>query len=125
MLAEPSTHGLITAGRVRGTPVFNLAGQHIGHIDDLSIGKVSGQAVYALLSFGGVLGLGGRIHPLPWSVLDYDTSRDGYVIALSKEQLKDAPSYSKDELAAFGGGDQTFRDKLFKYYAPFGATPYW
>lgn len=125
MASEPSTHSLITAERVNGTPAFNLAGDRIGHIEDLSIDKVSGQVVYALLSFGGFLGIGERFHPLPWAVLKYDTAKNGYTVPLDKPQLEAAPSYSKDELDAFGGEDRPYRDALFAYYGPYGAAPYW
>jgi hypothetical protein len=120
-----STHALITAGRVNGTPVFNRLGEKIGQVDDLSIHKVSGRVIYALVSFGGFLGIGERIHPLPWSVLDYDTEKDGYVVSLDKAELKAAPNYGKDELERFGGGDQSYRDALFAYYGAYGASPYW
>ena len=126
-IERPSTsaHGLITSSRVKGSPVFNLSGDRIGHVEDLSIQKASGQVVYALLSFGGVLGIGEKFHPLPWSVLKYDIEKDGYVIPLEKTQLQAAPSYSKDELDDFGGGDHAFREPLFAYYGPYGAVPYW
>jgi len=123
--SSSSPKSLITAERVNGTPVFNLAGERIGHIEDLSIDKVSGQVVHALLSFGGFLGIGERFHPLPWSVLNYDVAKDGYVVPLDRAQLEAAPSYSKDELDAFGGEDRSYRDDLFAYYGPYGAAPYW
>jgi len=124
MAMQGSDHSLITADRVNGTPVYNSAGAKIGDIEDLSIDKVSGQVVYALLSFGGFLGLGERVHPLPWSVLKYDIGLNGYVVPLDKSELEKAPSYTKDELATFGGGDP-YRDRLFEYYGPYGARPYW
>ena len=125
MTSKPPNHSLITTDRVNGTPVFNLAGERIGHIDNLSINKTSGQVIYALLSFGGFLGMGERFHPLPWNVLDYDPAKEGYVVPLEKAQLDTAPSYTKDELEAFGAGDQSYRDRLFDFYGPYGAAPYW
>ncbi|MDP3176090.1 MAG: PRC-barrel domain-containing protein [Phenylobacterium sp.] len=118
-------HSLITSSRVTDTPVFNREGDRIGRIEDLSIDKLSGQVRYALLSFGGFLGIGERYHPLPWAVLDYDTTQDGYVLPLTKDELEKAPSYGKDELEGFGGGDQSYRDLLYAYYQPYGAVPYW
>ena len=125
MTSEPSKHNLITTDRVTGTPVFNLDGERIGHVDNLSIDKVSGHVRYALLSFGGFLGIGERFHPLPWAVLTYDPGQGGFVAPLDKTQLQAAPSYTKTELEAFGAGDQSYRDRLFGYYGPFGASPYW
>ena len=98
-------HALITATRVRGTPVFNRAGDRIGHVEDLSIDKVSGQVRYALVAFGGFLGIGDRYHPLPWSVLEYHVERNGYVVPLSRSELEAAPHYARDELEDFGAGE--------------------
>lgn len=109
MIDAASHHALITASRVSGTPVFNRAGQRIGHIEDLSIDKVTGQVRYALLAFGGFLGIGDRFHPLPWSVLEYHTEKNGYVVPLEKPELEQSPHFSKDELETFGAGDQTAR----------------
>lgn len=120
-----SEHSLITAGRVTGTPVFNRDGDRVGHIEDLSVDKVSGQVRYALMSFGGFLGIGERIHPLPWQVLNYEPQKGGYVVPLNKAELEKAPSYTPGELEAFGAGDHSYRDLLFAYYGPYGATPYW
>lgn len=103
-MADDSAHHLITASRVNGAPVFDPDGDRIGHIEDLSIDKVSGQVLYALLSFGGFLGIMERFHPLPWSVLTYQVDRGGYVISLDKDRIKSATSYTRDELESFGAG---------------------
>jgi hypothetical protein len=105
MASVGSPHALITASRVKGVPVFNRAGEKIGHVEDLSIDKASGQVLYALLAFGGFLGIGDRFHPLPWSVLAYDTGRNGYVVPLDKHELEQAPHYAKEELSSFGAGE--------------------
>ena len=99
-------HALITASRVNGTPVFNAEGDRIGHIEDLSIDKVSGQVRYALLAFGGLLGIGERIYPLPWSELTYHPDKHGYVVRLAKADIEKADSYAKDDLESFGRGEQ-------------------
>lgn len=125
MANQPTEHRLITASRVEGTPVFNTKGDRIGHVEDLSIDKLSGQVRYALISFGGFLGVAARIHPVPWDVLDYEPGIEGYVVALTAEELEKAPSYGKDELEGFGDGDKIYRDNLFSYYGQYGAMPYW
>ncbi|KRB49639.1 MAG: PRC-barrel domain-containing protein [Pseudomonadota bacterium] len=123
MAAHVSAHHLITASRVKGSSVFNQAGERIGHVEDLSIHKASGQVVYALMSFGGFLGIGERLHPLPWSMLEYDLGKDGYVVALEKSQLEAAPSLDRQDLEELGAGD-SWRTKLFDYYGRYGAVPY-
>ena len=75
MPQEASKHDLITASRVDGTPIFNREGDRIGHVKDLSINKQTGQVIYALISFGGFLGIGEELHPIPWSMLDYETDK--------------------------------------------------
>ena len=90
---ETTTHkATIAAKRVNGTEVYNAAGQHLGEIEDIMIDKPSGEVVYAIMSFGGFLGIGEKYHPLPWQVLNYDTEKDGYVVDLNKEQLTRAPA---------------------------------
>lgn len=120
--AETANHALITSDRVQGTPVYNRDGEHIGHIDKLSINKVSGQVAYALMSFGGFLSIGERFHPIPWTALKYDVNVDGYVVPMSKEKLKAAPSFSNEELDAYGGGERRYNEELLAYY---GMGPYW
>lgn len=118
-----SPHHLITGSRVTGAAVFNRAGERIGHVEDLSIHKTSGQVVYALMSFGGFLGIGEHLHPLPWSMLEYDTAKEGYVVPLEKKELEDAPSLDRQDLEDLGAGD-SWRTRLFDYYGPYGAVPY-
>ena len=123
MDAKISTHKLITAKRVNGTAVLNQAGERIGHVEDLSIHKTSGQVVYALISFGGFLGIGEQIHPVPWSVLDYDPDKGGYVTSLTKAELEAAPSLDDAELEDLGVGE-VWRNRIFEYYGRYGAVPY-
>ena len=87
---------LIAAGKVEGTTVYNRAGEKLGSIDDIMIDKVSGRAIYAVMSFGGFLGMGEMFHPLPWATLKYDANRGGYVVDLDKKLLEGAPNYDRD-----------------------------
>lgn len=88
---------LINAEKVHGTDVYNMKGDKLGAIEDLVLDKEKGYVRYAVLSFGGFLGLGDKHYPLPWAALKYDTRKDGYVVNLSKEQLENAPAYESDE----------------------------
>lgn len=88
---------VISSERVEGTNVFNTAGDKLGSIDDLMIDKRSGQVRYAVMEFGGFLGMGTDRYPLPWDMLEYDTSKDGYVVPLDKDRLENAPKYAQEE----------------------------
>src|SRR5215475_12808852 len=79
---------LIAAEKVEGTNVYNLQGEKLGTVDDIMIDKVSGRAIYAVMSFGGFLGMGEKQHPLPWSSLKYDERQGGYVVNLDKTMLE-------------------------------------
>lgn len=87
---------LIAAEKVNGTSVYNRAGDKLGTVEDIMLDKVSGKAVYAVMSFGGFLGMGEKQHPLPWSALDYDTGKGGYVVNLDKSMLEKAPTLDAD-----------------------------
>jgi len=96
-----SLHPTISSSKVEGTAVYDLAGDKLGSIDDLVIDKRTGQVRYAALEFGGFLGIGTDRYPLPWDMLKYDTSKDGYVVNLDRELLTDAPRYAKDSTPAY------------------------
>jgi hypothetical protein len=90
-------HELISSRRVEGTPVYNRADERLGVIHSVMIEKRSGKIAYAVLSFGGFLGLREHVHPVPWAMLTYDVDRDAYVIELTREQLENAPTLRLDE----------------------------
>ena len=77
-LTASTSGNLIAAERVNGTNVYNLKGEKLGHVEDIMIDKVTGKAIYAVMSFGGFLGMGEKQHPLPWSTLKYDQQQGGY-----------------------------------------------
>ena len=116
-------HPLVPAGRVNGADVYNRAGEKLGKVEDVAIDKVSGQVAYAILSFGGFLGIGERYHPVPWSLLVYDPDRRGYVIPCDKDRLDAAPTFEADDLS--GWDDTDVRYGIYNFYAPYGAEPYW
>lgn len=113
------THGLIGSDKVEGTPVYNRQGEKLGSIERVMIEKVGGKVAYAVLSFGGFLGIGHSHYPLPWGVLTYDTNQDGYVVDLDKARLEGAPSYGDE---SFDYGDRIAGQRIHDYW---GVTPYW
>ena len=96
VVTKITSGSLIAAGQVQGTNVYNPDGEALGTVADIMIDKVSGTAIYALMSFGGFLGIGEKYHPLPWSTLKYDESKGGYIVNLDKRMLENAPTYDMD-----------------------------
>lgn len=96
-VATDETGSLIAASKVNGTAVYNRQGESLGSIYDVMIDKRSGQVAYAVMSFGGFLGIGDSYNPLPWSVLSYDTRQGGYVVDLDRDRLMGAPSYASSD----------------------------
>lgn len=90
------SHSHIRASRVNGTAVYGADGEKLGSVEDFVVGKVDGQVKYAIMGFGGVLGLGEEYHTLPWNQLTYDESKGGYVVNLTRERLQDAPRQGRD-----------------------------
>jgi sporulation protein YlmC with PRC-barrel domain len=113
MTTTISTSDVISSDRVEGTTVYNAAGDKLGTIDDLMIDKRSGQVRYAVMEFGGFLGMGTDRYPIPWSTLKYDTAQDGYVVPLDKAQLEGAPRYAEDRVPDY---DDTYSGTIDKYY---------
>ncbi|MET0408770.1 MAG: PRC-barrel domain-containing protein [Hyphomicrobium sp.] len=83
---------LISAGKVQGTPVIDPHGNNLGEIYDVMLEKRTGRVAYAVMSFGGVLGLGKRYHPLPWLALKYVPDAGGYVVGIPREALEQGPT---------------------------------
>lgn len=110
-------HSMISSERVKGTNVYSPEKEKIGAVDHLMIDKVSGRVRYAVISFGGFLGLDESHYPVPWQMLTYDTELEGYQTPITEDQLKDSPQFSDD---AFG--DKQWEEALHKHYQ---VPPYW
>lgn len=116
----PRIHPLIASDRVEGTVVRRPNGDRIGHIERLMIDKASGKVAYAILSFGGFLGMGTSLLPLPWTRLNYNARVEAYELDIEDEELRAAPSFRADK--DFDWGDRTQEAELHRYY---GIPPYW
>src|SRR3569833_339748 len=92
---------LIASSKVEGTAVYNPDGEKLGSIYNFMVDKESGQVEYAVMQFGGFLGMGSDYYPVPWAALEYDEDQNGYVIDIDKEFLKNAPRYSSDQSPRF------------------------
>ncbi len=92
---------LIASNKVEGTNVYNPAGEKLGSIYNFMVDKFSGQVEYAVLQFGGFLGIGSDYYPVPWQLLDYDEDKGGFVVDVSKQTLESAPHFPLDNLPEF------------------------
>jgi sporulation protein YlmC with PRC-barrel domain len=93
---DDTTGRLIAASKVSGTAVYDMKSQRLGSVEDIMIDKISGQVNYAILSFGGFLGIGSEYYPLPWRKLTYDTGLGGFRVDVARETLEAAPRYERD-----------------------------
>ena len=113
------TVNLIGSDKVEGTAVYGADGNKIGSIQRVMIDKLSGKVAYAVLSFGGFLGMGEDYYPVPWSTLKYDTNLGGYRVNLTASQLEKAPKYTQ---STDWNWNRENDQRVYNYYK---ANPYW
>ena len=118
-VATDQADKLIASNKVEGTAVYNRKGERLGTVENFMVGRRSGQVAYAVLSFGGFLGVGEGHHPLPWNALTYDTSLGGYVVDLDKDQLSKAPSHRAGEDPFL---DPAYERRIRDYWESIGST---
>jgi hypothetical protein len=114
------TFSLIGSDKVEGTAVYRSNGDKVGQIERVMIDKIGGKVAYAVMSFGGFMGIGEDYYPLPWSLLTYNPKLQGYEVNISEQQLKGAPKFSKHE--NWDWGDRARGQRVYDYW---GLTPYW
>lgn len=119
-LDRRETGNLIGSDKVEGTSVYGPGDDKIGVIERVMIDKLSGKVAYAVLSFGGFLGIGDDHYPIPWSKLTYDEDLGGYRTDISQADLEAAPRYEADD--DFEWND---RQRAMDVYTYYGVPPYW
>lgn len=108
---------LLSLGEVAGQQIFDRSGAKLGAIKDAYVDKITGRIEFVIGATGGFLGVGEKFHPLPWSSLTYNHAPEGYVAAFTKEQLRDAPAYDRDQLS---GQHYGWSDQVRRYFANLG-----
>jgi sporulation protein YlmC with PRC-barrel domain len=106
----------ILASKVKGTAVYNRDGTKIGTVEDIVLDKQSNQIMFAALGFGGFVGIGEKYYPVPWSMLNYDENKGGYVVPLDRERIENAPAYDLKDLTKHDGSLGGIREKSYTYY---------
>jgi uncharacterized protein (TIGR02271 family) len=109
------TDRLISSQKVDGTAVYNHEGENLGTVDHLMIDKFSGQVAYAVMSFGGFLGIGSSYHPLPWNALNYDVNLGGYRVGVNRAHLEAAPRYTASTEPNWS--DRAYTDRVDQHWA--------
>ena len=105
---------LMGADTLLGNDVYNKDGQDLGDIKEFMIDMASGKIAYAVLSFGGVLGLGDKLFAVPWAALKLDTANKRFTLDVPKETLKDAPGFDQDHWPSMS--DKTWAAGVHKFY---------
>lgn len=105
---------ILSATSIVGDDVKNAQGENLGDIKDLMIDVNSGNIEYAVLSFGGFLGMGDKYFAVPWESFSVDLNHKCLVLNVDKETLKDAPGFDKDEWPNFA--DASFRNSIYGHY---------
>ena len=111
---------IMDAGTLKGDNVVNAAGDDLGKIEAIMLDVAAGRIAYAVLSFGGFLGMGSKLFAIPWSALTLDTTNHRFILDASKEQLEAAPGFDKDHWPTMA--DRTWATDIHAYY---DVPPYW
>jgi hypothetical protein len=111
---------VVSASTIVGTRVRNLSDDNLGNIEEVMVDSGTGRVAYAVLSFGGFLGVGDKLFAVPWEALTYSDDFEGYRLNVDPELLEDAPGFDKDNWPNFA--DETWNRGIYTHY---GVTPYW
>lgn len=110
----------VKASSIIGTDVVNPAGENLGDIKEVVIDPGTGRVAYAVVSFGGFLGMGEKLFAIPFSALEYDATDNEYVLDISQDRLKAAPGFDADQWPTMS--DEKWNRDVYKYYE---RSPYW
>lgn len=113
-----SSRSLVSSSDVNGETVYSPKGEEIGTIDHLMIDKTSGNVAYAVMHFGGFLGIGEEEHLIPWKKLQYEPSKNGFMTDITEDQLQSAPERSSSWFQ-----DRQYEERMHQHYGI--ANPYW
>ena len=110
----------VRASSIIGTDVINPKGENLGEVKEVVIDSVNGRVAYAVVAFGGFLGLGKKLFAIPFSAFDYNAINNQYVLDVSRERLEAAPGFDSDHWPTMS--DETWNRDVYKYY---DRPPYW
>jgi len=111
---------VLSASTLIGDAVHNNAGENLGKVEELMLDLEKGRIAYAVLSFGGFLGMGNKLFAIPWDAFSLDTDEHAFMLNVPKDRLENAPGFDKDNWPDFA--DRTWGQTIHSYY---GTRPYW
>ena len=111
---------VMSAGTLTGDRVKNPAGDDLGKVKDIMIDIPTGRVAYAVLGYGGWLGIADKLFAVPWNAFTVDEDEHCFVLDMDKEMLRDAPGFDQDNWPDMA--EPNFRQQIYKYY---GSKPYW
>lgn len=111
---------ILSAGTIKDDPVVNDKGENLGNIEEIMINLGDGKIAYAVLSFGGFLGMGDKLFAIPWEALTLDSDNHRFILNVDKERLQRAEGFDKDNWPDFA--DREWGERVYQHY---GYTPYW
>lgn len=111
---------VMAADTLQGDKVVNLQGEDLGEIEHIMLDVPSGRIAYAVLSFGGVMGIGDKLFAIPWEALTLDADRHCFVLDIDQERLRNAPGFDKDHWPSMA--DRNWGEQVYSYY---NKQPYW
>ena len=111
---------VLSAGTLTGDPVVNEAGENLGQLEEIMLDLDSGRVAYAVISFGGIMGLGEKLFAIPWQALRVDTDAHAVVVNVAKDLLEQAPGFDKDHWP--DTSEHAWLTDVFQYY---GYEPFW
>jgi len=120
MYTEKTTPSVLSASTIINTSVENSYGENLGKIEELMVDLNSGRIAYAVLSFGGFLGMGNKLFALPFEALTVDTTNEKIILDVDKEILENAPGFDKDNWPEVT--EDAWLVDVYNYY---GYRPYW
>jgi PRC-barrel domain len=117
---RPAIRRVLGVTTLTGTGVRNLAGDSLGSIAEIMIDLTNARIAYAVLSYGGFLGIGDKLFAVPWSALSFDQRANEFILDVQRETLENAPGFDKDNWPDMS--DPVYGGEIHKHY---GKAPYW
>ena len=111
---------VLSASTLAGDHVRNPAGEDLGKVEEIMVDVPTGRVAYAVLSFGGFLGMGNKLFAVPWDALTLDEGKKEFVLNVDKQKLENAPGFDKDNWPDMA--NMSWGSKIYTYY---GKQPYW